>query len=112
MIISQFLYIVSLQETHGCNADLEEPRARRQDCQLFGTFCDNGSEGCLIVVARKSLLTHFDNNATVTNKDQGKIGTNYAFMKVLKDNDYSLATTGADSSAQNGLAEKTNKDLA
>ena len=49
---------------------------------------------------------------TVTT-DQGKeLGASIAFRNMIKDSGYTLLTTGTDSSAQNGLAEKPNQDLA
>ena len=61
------------------------------------------------------LLSKFKNiypNAKVTT-DQGKeLGASKHFQKIVKDNGYTLEVTGADSSAQNGMAEKPNQDLA
>ena len=51
-------------------------------------------------------------NAKVTT-DQGKeLGASKLFQQMIKENDYTLEVTGADSSAQNGLAEKPNQDIA
>ena len=63
----------------------------------------------------RGLLSKWKNkylNASVTT-DRGKeLGTSKQFQQVLRDCNYSLKMTGADSSAQNGLAEKPNRDLA
>ena len=40
------------------------------------------------------------------------MGLSKQFQEVVKDNNYTLKLTGTDSSAQNGLAEKPNQDLA
>ena len=63
----------------------------------------------------KGLLDKFKNrypNASVTT-DQGKeLGKSKAFQQMIAECNYILKTTGSDSSAQNGLAEKPNQDLA
>jgi hypothetical protein len=51
-------------------------------------------------------------NATVTTNLGGELGKSIAFRKAINDAKYTLHTTGAHSSAQNGMAEKPNQDLA
>ncbi len=63
----------------------------------------------------EGLLSKFKNlypDASITT-DQGKeLGKSKAFQLLAKEHGYTLKTTGSDSSAQNGLAEKPNQDLA
>jgi transposase InsO family protein len=51
-------------------------------------------------------------NATITTDLGGELVKSIAFRKSIKDADYTLHTTGVQSSAQNGMAEKPNQDLA
>ena len=51
-------------------------------------------------------------NATITTDNGGDLSKSIKFRKVIKDADYTLNTTGAHASAQNGLAERPNQDLA
>jgi dUTP pyrophosphatase len=51
-------------------------------------------------------------DATVTTDLGGELAKSIAFRKAIKEADYTLHTTGAHSSAQNGMAEKPNQDLA
>jgi transposase InsO family protein len=51
-------------------------------------------------------------NATITTDSGGELAKSIAFRKIIKDADYTLHTTGTYSSAQNGMAEKPNQDLA
>ena len=50
--------------------------------------------------------------STVTTDQGGELAKSSDFAKAVHNCDYILTPTGAYASAQNGLAEKTNKDLA
>ena len=52
--------VIALQETHGSQVDLDEMSSQHGDFQFFGTFCDGGAEGGLVMAARKSLILMFD----------------------------------------------------
>ena len=51
-------------------------------------------------------------NATVTCVQGRELEKSKEFQKLIEICNYSLQNTGADSSAQNGLTEKTSRDLA
>ena len=63
----------------------------------------------------QNILNKYHNPAVqcTIRTDQGKeLGRSTDFQKTVADCQYSLQLTGADSSAQNGMAEKPNQDLA
>ena len=51
-------------------------------------------------------------DCSVTTDNGGELAKSVAFRRVIRDAGYTLKTTGAFSSAQNGLVEKPNQDLA
>ena len=63
----------------------------------------------------EGLLTLWKNkykDASITTDQGTELGRSKEFQKMCKRMGYALKTTGSDSSAQNGLAEKPNQDLA
>ena len=51
-------------------------------------------------------------HCTVTTDQSKELGPSIEFQKMIQRNGYILQTTGTDASAENGLAEKPNRNLA